>query len=219
MIGKVTIQMNAIQSNLRETDKKSVKELRESGWIPSVVYGYETESTSIAVKERDLLDTLRETGRNGVIKLNVDGKDVNVVLNDYQADVLTGFLTHADFLAINMTEELEVDVTINLVGDAPGEKEGGTVQQPVWEITVRVKPSDIPEHIDVDVSELQIGETITVADIREKVKFEILTEDEVGLVMISAPRTEEEMDALDEATEDTSAEPEVIGAKEEEEEK
>lgn len=212
--------MNAIQSNLRETDKKTVTQLRKDGWIPSVVYGYKTESTSIAVKERDLLDTLRETGRNGVIKLNVDGKDVNVVLNDYQADVLTGFLTHADFLAINMTEELEVDVTINLVGDAPGEKEGGTVQQPVWEITVRVKPSDIPEHIDVDVSELQIGDTITVADIREKVKFEILTEDEIGLVMVSAPRTEEEMEALDEATEDTSAEPEVIGEdKEEEEEK
>lgn len=211
--------MNAIQSNLRETDKKTVSQLRKDGWIPSVVYGFETENTSIAVKERDLLDTLRETGRNGVIKLNVDGKDVNVVLNDYQADVLTGFLTHADFLAINMTEELEVDVTINLVGDAPGEKAGGTVQQPVWEITVRVKPSDIPEHIDVDVSELQIGETITVADIREKVKFEILTEDEVGLVMISAPRTEEEMEALDETTEDTQVEPEVIGAKEEDEEK
>ena len=208
--------MSKIQSNLRETDKKTVRELRETGWIPSVVYGYKTESTPIAVKERDLLDTLRETGRNGVIKLNVDGKDVNVVLNDYEADVLTGFLTHADFLAINMTEELEVDVAINLVGTAPGEKEGGTVQQPVWEVSIRVKPSEIPEHIDVDVSELQIGETILVSDIRDKVKFEIVTEDEVGLVTISAPRTEAEMEALDEATESTEAEPEVIGEDKEE---
>ena len=208
--------MSKIQSNLRETDKKTVRELRETGWIPSVVYGYKTESTPIAVKERDLLDTLRETGRNGVIKLNVDGKDVNVVLNDYEADVLTGFLTHADFLAINMTEELEVDVAINLVGTAPGEKEGGTVQQPVWEVSIRVKPSEIPEHIDVDVSELQIGETILVSDIRDKVKFEIVNEDEVGLVTISAPRTEAEMEALDEATESTEAEPEVIGEDKEE---
>ncbi|PIC69589.1 MULTISPECIES: 50S ribosomal protein L25/general stress protein Ctc [unclassified Sporosarcina] len=208
--------MSTIKSNLRETDKKTVSELRKSGWIPSVVYGYKTESTPIAVKERDLLDTLRETGRNGVIKLTVDGNDVNVVLNDYQSDVLTGFLTHADFLAINMTEELEVDVAINLVGNAPGEKAGGTIQQPVWEVTIRVKPSDIPDHIDVDVSELEIGETILVSDIRDKVKFEILTEDEVGLVTISAPRTEEEMEALDEATESTEAEPEVIGEDKEE---
>ncbi|PIC85360.1 50S ribosomal protein L25/general stress protein Ctc [Sporosarcina sp. P20a] len=208
--------MSTINSNLRETDKKTVSELRKSGWIPSVVYGYKTESTPIAVKERDLLDTLHETGRNGVIKLTVDGKDVNVVLNDYQADVLTGFLTHADFLAINMTEELEVDVAINLVGDAPGEKAGGTIQQPVWEVTIRVKPSDIPDHIDVDVSALEIGETILVGDIRDKVKFEILTEDEVGLVTISAPRTEEELEALDEATENTGAEPEVIGEAKEE---
>ncbi|PIC56376.1 50S ribosomal protein L25/general stress protein Ctc [Sporosarcina sp. P12(2017)] len=208
--------MSTIMSNLRETDKNTVSELRKSGWIPSVVYGYETESTPIAVKERDLLDTLRETGRNGVIKLTVDGNDKNVVLNDYQADVLTGFLTHADFLAINMTEELEVDVAINLVGDAPGEKAGGTIQQPVWEVTIRVKPSDIPDHIDIDVSELEIGETILVGDIRDKVKFEIVTEDEVGLVTISAPRTEEELEALDEATENTGAEPEVIGEDKEE---
>lgn len=208
--------MSTIQSKSRETDKKSISELRKNGWIPSVVYGYKTESTPIAVKERDLLDTLRETGRNGVIKLTVEDKDVNVVLNDYQSDVLTGFLTHADFLAINMTEELEVDVAINLVGTSPGEKEGGTVQQPVWEVTIRVKPSDIPDHIDVDVSELQIGETILVSDIRDKVKFEILTEDEVGLVTISAPRTEAELEALDEATESTEAEPEVIGEDKEE---
>lgn len=208
--------MSTIQSKSRETDKKTVSELRKNGWIPSVVYGYKTESTPIAVKERDLLDTLRETGRNGVIKLTVEDKDVNVVLNDYQSDVLTGFLTHADFLAINMTEELEVDVAINLVGTAPGEKEGGTVQQPVWEVTIRVKPSDIPDHIDVDVSELQIGDTILVSDIRDKVKFEILTEDEVGLVTISAPRTEAELEALDEATESTEAEPEVIGEDKEE---
>src|SRR5690554_2104836 len=148
----------AIQSNVRKTDKATLTQLRSEGFIPSIVYGYKMEATPIAVKERDLITTLRETGRNGVIKLNVEGKEVNVVLNDYQSDVLKGDITHADFLAINMTEELEVDVNINLVGEAPGEKEGGIVEQPIREVTIRVKPSDIPETIDVDVSELQIGE-------------------------------------------------------------
>lgn len=202
--------MSTMQSNLRETDKTTLRRLRNDGWIPSVVYGYKTESTPISVKERDLIDTLRETGRNGVIKLNVDGKEVNVVLSDYQSDVLIGNITHADFLAINMTEELEVEATINLVGQSPGEKEGGTVQQPLWELSIRVKPSDIPDGIDIDVSELQIGDTLLVSDIRDKVKFEILNDDETALVTISAPRTEAEMEALDETTE-TEAEPEVIG--------
>lgn len=202
--------MSTIQSKPRESSKATLTELRKNGMVPSVVYGYKTESTPIAVKERDLVEALRQTGRNGVIKLNVDGKDVNVVLSDYQSDIFIGSITHADFLAINMTEELEVEVVINLVGQSPGEKLGGIVQQPTREVTIRVKPSDIPESIDLDVSELEIGDTLLVSDIRTKAAYEILNDDEDTLVLVSAPRTEADLEALDEATEAT--EPEVIGA-------
>ena len=202
----------AIKSKSRDVKTRSaLSALRNEGYIPSVVYGYKTESTPIAVSERDLLFTLRETGRNGVIKLHVDGKELNVVLNDYQADALKGDIRHADFLAINMTEELEVEVTVNLVGQSVGEKEGGTVQQPNFEVLIKVKPSDIPEAFDVDVSGLGIGDSITVGDIREKSKFEILNDDNHSLVLISAPRTEAEMDELDSDTGTADAEPEVIG--------
>lgn len=202
----------AIQSKSREVKTRSaLSALRNEGFIPSVVYGYKTESTPIAVSERDLLFTLRETGRNGVIKLNVDGKDLNVVLNDYQADALKGDIRHADFLAINMTEELEVEVSVNLVGQSVGEKEGGTVQQPNFEVLIKVKPSDIPDSFDVDVSGLEIGDSITVGDIRDKSKFEILNDDNHSLVLISAPRTEAEMEELEGDAETTDAEPEVIG--------
>jgi large subunit ribosomal protein L25 len=145
------------------------------------------------------------------MKLQVDGNEVNVVLNDYQADPLKGTVLHADFLAINMTEELEVSVQIHLVGESKGEKEGGIISQPNFELDIKVKPADIPESYDIDISDLEIGDTLTVADIREKSKYEILSEDDYALVTISAPRSEEEIEALDEATEDVSAEPEVIG--------
>ncbi|WP_336824295.1 50S ribosomal protein L25/general stress protein Ctc [Sporosarcina sp. USHLN248] len=202
----------AIQSKSREVKTRSaLNALRKDGYIPSVVYGYQTESTPIAIQERDLISTLREVGRNGVIKLNVDGKVLNVVLGDYQEDALKGDIRHADFLAINMTEELEVEVTVHLTGESIGEKEGGIVQQPNREVTIKVKPSDIPENIEVDVSNLQIGETISVGDIRQKSKFEILNDDDFALVSISAPRTEEELDEADA----TDGEPEVIGEKEE----
>lgn len=205
-----------IQSEARVPSKQSVlAELRKEGYVPAVVYGYKTEVTSISVKERDLLKTLQITGRNGVIKLNVDGKDINVVLNDYQSDVLKGEIQHADFLAINMTEELEVDVLIHLVGESVGLKEGGVLQQPNREVTIKVKPSDIPETFDIDISNLQIGESITVAEIRAKSKYEILNEDDHALVLISSPRTAAEMEEL-ESDASESEEPEVIGEKKEE---
>ena len=191
--------------------------MRQGGFVPAVVYGYKTESIAISVNSRDLLKTLRVTGRNGVMKLQVEGKEINVVLNDYQSDPLRGDILHADFLAINMTEELEVDVQINLVGESVGEKAGGVLQQPNWELKIKVKPSDIPETFDVDISKLDIGETITVADIRETSKYEIITEDEYILVLLSAPRSEEDLEALDADTDAANAEPEVIGAVKEEE--
>jgi large subunit ribosomal protein L25 len=201
-----------IQSELRVKGQHStITELRAAGFVPAVVYGYKTEATPISVNERDLLKTLRITGRNGVMKLQVDGNEVNVVLNDYQADPLKGTVLHADFLAINMTEELEVSVQIHIVGESKGEKEGGIISQPNFELDIKVKPADIPESYDIDISDLEIGDTLTVADIREKSKYEILSEDDYALVTISAPRSEEELEALDEATEDVSAEPEVIG--------
>lgn len=200
----------AIQSKQRETKTRSaLTALRNDGFIPSVVYGYNTESTPIAVKEGDLMKTLREVGRNGVIKLEVNGKELNVVLNDFQEDALKGDIRHADFLAINMSEELEVDVTVHLVGESVGEKEGGVVQQPNREVTIKVKPSDIPESFEVDVSEMQIGDTLTVADVRGKTNFEIITDDEYALVTISAPRSEEELDG--ENLPDAEAEPELVG--------
>ena len=205
----------AIQSKTRETKTRSaLTALRNDGFIPSVVYGYNTENTPIAVKEGDLLKTLREVGRNGVLNLELDGKKLNVVLNDFQEDALRGEIRHADFLSIDMSEELEVDVTVQLVGDSIGEKEGGVVQQPNREVKIKVSPSDIPESFEVDISGLGIGETITVADVREKAKFEILNEDDHALVLISAPRSQAELEELDADTGSADAGPEVTGDKE-----
>ena len=206
-----------IQSEMRDTAKHStLTKLRNEGSVPAVIYGYKTETTPISVKEGDLLKTLRVTGRNGVIKLNMDGKDIDVVLHDYQSGALKGDIRHADFLAINMTEELEVDVTVHLVGTSPGEKAGGVVQQPNREVTIKVKPKNIPDSFEVDISKLEIGDAITVADIRKESKFEILNDDEHGLVLVSAPRTEADLEALETEVEGENAGPEVIGEAKEE---
>ena len=200
-------------STVVKTQKRNSKEnakLRNSGFIPAVVYGYQVESQSIAVNEKDFTKTLREVGRNGVMKLEVDGKSVNVVLSDYQMNILKGQMIHADFLAINMTEELEVNVVVNVTGNSVGVSEGGMLQQPNRELTITVKPSDIPESIDIDVSSMAIGDNLTVADVRDKIDYAIMNEDDYTLVTVSAPRVEEETEESDaesvETTEETKTE-------------
>ena len=208
----------ALQSEKRETAPQSaLRQLRFEGKVPSIVYGFKTEPTNVTVEERDLIKTIQQHGRNGAFKLEVDGKKVDVILSDYQSDVLTGKVEHADFLAINMSEELEVDVTLHLVGDSVGVKAGGVVQQPLWEVKVKAKPSDIPENIEVDISKLDIGDTVQISDLREGAKYEILNEDDETIVLISAPRTAEELEALDEETASESSEPEVLNEKEDKE--
>lgn len=212
-----------IEAKVREGKQRSVlTALRNEGFVPAVLYGFETDNKSIAVKERDVIMAVREVGRNGVVELDVEGEIHNVVLHDFQKEVLRDNLTHIDFLAIDMNELLEVDVFVNPVGKAAGESEGGVVEQPVREITIMVKPIEIPETFDVNIEALNISDTITVGDIREEAPFEIVNEDEDVLVVLSAPRSEEELEALEEGLEEAGdAEPEVIGEadKEEEEEK
>ena len=183
--------------------------LRKNGFIPAVVYGFQVESQSIAVNEKDLAKTLREVGRNGVMKLEVDGKTVNVVMSDYQMNILKGQMIHADFLAINMQEELEVNVLVTIKGDSVGVSEGGTLQQPNREITITVKPSEIPESIEVDVSRMGIGDTLSVAEIRGITDDIIVNDDDYTLATVSAPRVEEEetetteVEETDKPTEDS----------------
>ncbi|MFJ5772419.1 50S ribosomal protein L25/general stress protein Ctc [Psychrobacillus sp. NPDC093180] len=188
--------------------RKENNKLRNNGYIPAVVYGFEVESQPIAVEEKDLTKTLREVGRNGVIKLEVNGKTVNAVMSDYQMNILKGQMIHADFLAINMQEELDVNVLVNVVGNSVGVSEGGLLQQPNREITITVKPSSIPESIDVDVSGMAIGDTLTVADVRDKIEYTIVNDDEYTLATVSAPRVEdtEETDTEEETTEETKTE-------------
>ncbi|AYC30698.1 50S ribosomal protein L25/general stress protein Ctc [Paenisporosarcina cavernae] len=186
---------NTVKAQTREVSKRSnLTNLRGEGHVPAVVYGFKTESTPISVSEVDLLKTLREVGRNGVMSLDVDGKSVNVVLSDYQMDVLKGNFVHADFLAINMKDELEVLVHVVPTGDAAGVKEGGVLNQPTREVTIKVKPSDIPDSIELDVSELGMNETLTVEALKKASSYNILEEDDVTLFSVTAPRSDEELE-------------------------
>lgn len=205
-----------LKAEKREDLRTSVtKSIRERGFIPSVIYGQSTEPSNVAVESIELLKTVRDEGRNAILTLDVEGDTVDVMLHEYQTDPVKGDVTHIDFYVVNLTEAMDVSVSVNLTGEALGSKEGGIVQQPAYELQIRAMPRDIPEEITLDISELDIGDSISVSDLPASDKYEFLDDQETTIVSVLPPEEEEE-----ESTEevDLSVEPELVGATEEDEE-
>ncbi len=190
----------------RDTKQHSqVTEIRVAGRIPGIIYGYQSENITISVDSLELIKTIREHGRNAVFSVTIDGKKLNVLLHEYQIDPLKDELIHVDFLAVNMSEEVEADVRIDLVGESSGVKEGGVLQQVLYEVTVAATPDKLPEAIEVDITKLAIGDSLAVGDIPKNTDFEIKTDVEEAVVTVAAPRTEVETTAGEEVAEPEAA--------------
>jgi len=211
----MTVTLKATQ---RENLKHSAtKKLRHSGHVPAVLYGKKDEASSIAVNSIELVKTVRDEGRNAIISLDVEnGKTVDVMLHEYQMDPIKDELIHADFYVVDMKEEMDVEVPLRVEGEAVGAKEGGVLQQPLYELQVRAKPADIPEEITVDVSELEIGDTISLTDLPTSDKYEFLDDDDTTIATVVPPTEEEPLEEDEE--EDAAQEPELVNAEEDEEE-
>ncbi|MBM7555128.1 50S ribosomal protein L25/general stress protein Ctc [Thalassobacillus pellis] len=199
-----------LKANQRKDLKSSTsRELRQEGNVPAVVYGKDKEPVTVSVNSIELLKTVRDEGRNAIISLNVEGdKTVDVMLHEYQIDPLKDELIHADFYIVDMEQEMDVEVPVHLDGESVGSKEGGVLQQPLYHLQVRAKPGNIPEEIKVDVSELEVGDSIMVSDLKQGKDYEILDDENQTIVSVTPP---EEMPEEPE-TEDEGAEPELVGA-------
>ncbi|AYA74046.1 50S ribosomal protein L25/general stress protein Ctc [Bacillus sp. Y1] len=187
----MTTQLHAQE---REDFRQSTLSImRHEGQVPAVVYGTNVDSKALYINASDFLKTIREVGRNGVISLDLDGETYDVILSDYQMDPIKKEILHADFLAVDMSKEIQVNVRVTLVGEAAGVKDGGVLQQPLHEVSITATPADIPQVIEVDVSNLQVGETMSIADIQGRTSYHINNEDEETIVSILPPRQEEEI--------------------------
>lgn len=206
-----------IKATLRKELKSSTtNQLREEGFIPAVVYGKEKEAKSVSVNRLELVKTLRDEGRNAIITLEIENDiSVDVMLHEYQMHPLRDIILHADFYMINLSEAMDVEVPLRLEGEAQGSKDGGILQQPLYVLQVRAKPNEIPDEIAIDVSGLDIGDNLTIADLPTAAEYEYIDEAETTVAIVLPPEAEEE-----ETTEDVdlSVEPEVVGAADEEEE-
>ena len=213
--------MASLKSIIRQgkQTRSDLKQLRNSGKVPAVVYGYGTKNTSVKVDEVEFIKVIREVGRNGVIDLGVGSKTIKVMVSDYQFDPLKNQITHIDFLAINMSEERTVEVQVQLVGEAVGAKEGGVVEQPLFDLQVTATPENIPESIEVDITDLQINDSYSVGDIKVSGDFTIENDPEESVVTVVPPTdepSEEEIEAME--GESATEEPEVAGEDKEDKE-
>lgn len=189
--------MSTVLQATERTDKRrgTLTKIRKEGNVPAIVYGAKKENTSIYLREIDLLKTIKDVGRNGVISLDVNGNTQNVIVTDYQVDPLKNGFIHVDFLAVDMSKEVTANVNVNLVGNAAGVKDGGVMQQSLFEVSIAAKPGDIPPSIDIDVTNLQVADTITVADIKELGNFAVNHEEDEVIASILPPRQEEVIDS------------------------
>lgn len=163
----------------RDFRRSALSKLRSQGNIPAVVYGKHEESKPVAVKKRELLKIINEHGRNTLISLDVDGKEETVILGDYQVDPINNDLIHVDFLHVSMSSEIHAKVPVLLEGTAKGVEVGGVVQQSIHELDVKATPKNIPETIEIDITNLEIGHSVKVGEIRNQYSnINILNEDE-----------------------------------------
>lgn len=181
--------------------------LRHEGKVPAIVNGYQVESTPIAVVAKDLEKIMRDHGLNSVISMELGGKKVNTLIKQTQADTFTKTLTHVEFLSVNMSEETEVEAEVLLVGDAAGVKAGGVLAQNLYSVVVSATPDKLPERIEVDVTKMEIGDALSVADLPKDADYTIVTDPEEQIVSIVEAQEEPE----EEAAPAEAAEPEVIG--------
>ncbi len=176
-----------------KTGKGSARATRREGRIPAVVYSNFSDSASISVDPTELRKTMLDSDRrfNTVLTLDLDGKDKKTaLLKDWQVDPVSRKLLHADFLEIRLDQKLEAEVPLTLVGTSIGVTEGGIMSQIRRSVTVRCLPSDIPAVLEVDVTDLDMNDSLHVADVKPPEKVEVIYTINFTLAVVTPPEKE-----------------------------
>jgi large subunit ribosomal protein L25 len=176
------------------------RRLRREGLIPGVLYG-KGDTRAIAVPERRLRAALTgPSGMHGIVDVVLEGQTTehHAVLKDYQQHPIRGTITHVDFHEVRLDQPIQTAVAVRLVGEAAGTKAGGVLTLVARELNVEALPMEIPEHVDVDVSAMEIGDTLRLAEVATIEGVTFLDDlDETVIANVAAPRTQEELEELE----------------------
>jgi large subunit ribosomal protein L25 len=167
------------------------RRLRRQGLVPGVLYG-RSDPIAISIPERELRRALSGAGGlHALLDVEIEGADKShaSILKEYQVDPVRGGVTHVDLQEVRLDRPIQASVTLQLLGgeDAPGVREGGVLSQPLRELTIQALPLEVPEHIDVDVSGMEIGGTLRVADVTVPDGVTVLDDPETVVATVTAP--------------------------------
>jgi len=185
-----------LQARVREgTGSGVAKGLRREGWIPAVLYGPEQGEPLPLMVQAQELRRLLAGGQRGIIHLALEregeSKEYPVLIKDIQRDKIKGDVIHLDFYRVSATRKVTTTVPVQLVGTAPGVQAGGVLQHLLWEVEIECLPQQLPETLEADISQLEIGDVLTVGDLKVPEGVEVLTPAEDTVVTVLAPTLEE----------------------------
>jgi large subunit ribosomal protein L25 len=176
--------------------KNASRRLRREGKIPGIFYGTGTETVPLTLDKQDVIDILRsESGENTIFKVIFESETRDTMLKMMQIDPVSDELLHADLIQVAMDKEIRVLVSFSLVGDAIGVKtEGGFIDFVTREVEVECLPRNIPESIEVDISELHMNQSLKIEEIPPPEGIRFLSDPTSIIVLVSAPTKEEEIE-------------------------
>jgi large subunit ribosomal protein L25 len=196
----------------------NARRLRRAGTLPGVIYGDGEAATAIELNMHDFEQLLHHhTSETMLVEMTLEGQgDVTVLVKDVQHHPVTSDPMHVDMQKIAADKPIQVDIQLDPVGEATGVKTGGTLDLVMHTIAIECLPGDLVESIEVDVAEMEIGDSLQVSDLKLGAKLKLLGDEDAIIISVSAPRAEEEEE--EEAIEGAEgAEPEVINEKKDDE--
>ena len=202
----------AVQARQR-FGKGDSRRMRRAGKIPAVMYGH-TQPQGLLVDAHEFNTKFLTVSESTIIRLEIDGNSHNVLIRDFQEDAVSGTVTHIDFYEIERGKVLRTNVGLHLTGAAIGIREGGLLESFVHEVEVECLPKDLPESLEVDITDLEIGHSIHLRDVRIPAGVKILNSPEQVVCTVAHKRIEveerpaevEEAIAGEEAVEEAAAE-------------
>ena len=192
------MQQETLRAQKRvSSGSRPARRLRREGQVPAIVYGRDLDTVSVRVSDRDLYSILHtEAGLNALINLEIeDGASLLAVAREVQRDPVRGEITHLDFIKVSLDVEIEAEVSLQLVGVPRGVREDGALVEAI-ETTVMISalPTQIPTAVELDISELEVGDGLKVADLPAMEGVTYLADAEAPLVTILAPTLAEEVE-------------------------
>ena len=167
----------------------AARRLRRAGKIPAIMYGH-SGTSALTLDAHDFQAKFRGVSENTIINLSIGSNSYDVLVKDFQEDILTGSILHVDFYEIEAGKALRTQIPVNIIGIPLGVREGGILEHLLYTLEVECLPKDIPEKFDIDVEELDIGDSVHVRDIEIPSEVRLLSSEDLVIVSITTPRAE-----------------------------